>query len=136
MGCIVLSNLSTLSDGSYLIGWILSLDRIVSAVLDRIVLYCIGWIRKHRIFCTGWLLPGWDGWTGWGVGGTGVERMDVSIRRNGSAAMGVRTGAPPLALEGRQSMKSGICHQLCRCCKDAEYLYRRRKIMQIECTQI
>ena len=86
--------------------------------------------------CAGWLLPTWDGWTGWGVGGTGVGRKNVSIRRNGSATMGAVTGAPPLALEGRRAMRSGRWHQLCRCCKDTEYLCRRSKIIQIECAQI
>ena len=89
--------------------------------------------------CDGWLLPGWDrwdGWTRWGVGGTGVRRADVSNRQNRSATMGARTGAPLLALEGRQSMRSGSGHQLCRCCKDAYYLCWRIKIIQIECTQI
>ena len=67
---------------------------------------------------------------------TGVGRTDVSTRRNVSAAMGDGTGAQPLALEGRRAMGSGGWHQLCRGCKDAEYLCRRGKIIQIECTQI
>ena len=89
--------------------------------------------------CAGWLLPTWDGWdkwTGWDVGGTGVRRTDVSTRRNGSATMVTGTGSPPLDLEGRHAMRSGSWHQLCQCCKDTEYLCRRSKIIQIECTQI
>ena len=144
--------------GSYhmigFIGWIVSycqLDRIVSAGshpnvgwiisywLDWIISYRIGWIRKHWLLCTGWLLPGWyrwDGWTGWGVCGKGVGRTEVSTRRNRSATMASGTGAPLSALEDRRSMGSGSWHQLCRCCKDAEYLCRRSKIIQIECTKI
>ena len=101
--------------------------------------YLIGWIRKHWILCACWLLAGWDGWdgwTGWGVGGTGVVCTDVSTFQNGSATMGAGTGVSPLALEGRRSMGSGAWHQLRWCCKDAEYLYRRIKIIQIECTRI
>ena len=104
-----------------------------------IVSYRIGLIRKHWLLHIGWLLPGWDGWdrwTGWGVGETGVGWTNVSTRRNGSATMGAGTGAPPLALEGQRTMRSGSWHQLCWCCKDAEYLCRRSKIIQIECTQI
>ena len=86
--------------------------------------------------CASWLLPTWDGWTGWGVGGTGVGRTNVRTCRNRSATMGAGTGAPPLALEGRRAMQSVSWHQLCRCRKDAEYLFRRSKIIQIECTQI
>ena len=66
----------------------------------------------------------------------GVGRMNVSRRRNRIATMGSGTGAPPLALEGRRAMQSVGWHQLCRCRKDAEYLFRRSKIIQIECTQI
>ena len=102
----------------------------------HILSHCIGWISKHQLLCTSWLLPGWDGWTGWGVGGTGVGQTDVRTRRNGSATMGARTGAPPLAPEGWRAMWSGSWHQLCRCCKDVEYLRQRSKIIQIECTQI
>ena len=86
-----------------------------------------------------WLLTGWDGWygwTGWNVGGTGVIRADVSRRRNRSAIVDAIIGAPPLALEGRRAVQSGSWHQLCWCCKDGEYLCRRRKIIQIECTEI
>ena len=99
MGCIVL--LAFLA-GLYHIGWIVSLDRILLAGLDRNILYRIGWIRKHRLLYTSWLLHGWygwDGWTVWGVVGARVRRTDVSTRRNGSANMGAGTGAPPLALE-------------------------------------
>ena len=117
MDCIILSA------GSYcIVGWIGS---------SR-----IGWIRKHWILCAGWSLAGWDGWTGWRVGGTGMGRTDISTRWNGSATMGAITGAPPLALEGRLAMGSGGCHQLRQCCKDAAYLCRRSKIIQIECTRI
>ena len=133
--------------GSYsIIIWIVSycrLDCIISpAGSDRIVwigLYHIGWIRKHWLLCAGWLLAGWEGWyrwTGWGIGGTGVVRMDVITRLNRSATMGSGTGAPTLALEGRQAMGSGGWHQLCRCCNDADYLCWRSKIIQIECTPI
>ena len=125
--------------GSYcIIGWIVSycwLDRIVSSAGS----YRIGWIRKHWILCAGWLLDGWDrwdGWTGLGVGGTGVRRTDVSTHRNGSAVMVAGTGAPPLALEGIQAMGSGVWHQLCWCCKGAQYLCRISKIIHIECTLI
>ena len=50
--------------------------------------------------------------------------------------MGAVTGAPPLALEGRCAMQGGIWHQFRRCCKDAEYLFRGSKTIQIECTKI
>ena len=55
-------------------------------------------------------------WMGrwWDVGGTGVGRMDVSRQRNGSATIGAGTGAPPLALEGRRAVGSGVCRQLLR----------------------
>ena len=94
--------LVALSAGLYCIGWIVYMDRIVSAGLagldwlDWIGSYRIGWMRTHWIVCIGWLLLEWDGWTGWGVGGTGVGRTDVSAFRNGRAV----TGAPPLALKG------------------------------------
>ena len=87
----------------------------------------------------GWLLPtwdGWEGWTGWGVGGTGTGQTNVSTRRNGGATMGAGTGAPPLALEEQRAMRSGSWHHLYRCCKDVDYLCRRSKIIQIDCTQI
>ena len=44
--------------------------------------------------------------------------------------------APTLALECQRAMRSGSWHQFCWCCKDAEYLCRRSKTIQIECTQI
>ena len=133
--------------GSYrIIGWIVSyrrLDRIVSLAgsyrIGWIGLYCIVWIRKHWLLCAVWLMVRWykwDGWTGWGVGGTGVGRIDVSTDQNESATMGAGTGAPSLALEGRRAMGSSGWHQLRWCCKYTEYLYQRRKIIQIECTQI
>ena len=50
--------------------------------------------------------------------------------------MGSGTGAPPLDLEGWWAMGSGGLHQFRRCCKDAEYLCRRSKIIQIERTEI
>ena len=126
------------------IHWIIEYPRmdciVLPAGLYRIVgwigSYYIFWIRKHWLLCADWLLVGWDGWTGWGVGGTGVGRTDVSTCRNGSAIMGAGTGEPPLALVGPQAMGSGGWHQLHRCCKDAEYLCWRSKIIQIECTQI
>ena len=92
----------------------------------------------ERWQCAGWLLPtwdGWDGWTGWGVGVTGVGHTDVSTLRNRCTAMGAGIGAPPLPLEGRRAMRSGSWHELFRCCKDAEYLCQRRKIIQMECTK-
>ena len=67
---------------------------------------------------------GWDG------------RTNVSGCRNGSATVSAGTGAPPLALGGRRAMRSGSRHQFRRCCKDAEYLCRRSKAIQIERTQI
>ena len=94
------------------------------------------WISKHWLLRIGWLLTGWYWWTRWGVSGTGVGRTDVSRRQNGRATMGAGTGAPPLDLEGRRAMRSGRWYQLCQCCKDAEYLCRRSKIIQIECTEI
>ena len=50
--------------------------------------------------------------------------------------MSARTGAPPLDLGRRRDVRSGSWHQLCQCCKDAEYLCQRSKIIQIECTEI
>ena len=133
--------------GSYhIIVWIVSycrLDRIVQSAgsygIGWIGSYRISWISKHWLLCAGWLLAvwdRWDRWTGWGVGGTGVGRTDVSTRRNRSATMGSGTGAPPLDLDGRRAMGSCDWHQLRRCCKDADYLCRRSKILQIECTRI
>ena len=87
----------------------------------------------------GWLLKTrdeWNRWTWWGDGGTGVGRTNISRRRNGSSTMGAITGAPTLALEGRRAMRSGCWHQFRRCCKDEEYLCRRSKTIQIDCTQI
>ena len=46
------------------------------------------------------------------------------------------TGAPLLALEGRQSIRSGSWNQFCRFCKDADYLCQRGKIIQLYCTEI
>ena len=133
--------------GSYcIIIWIISycwMDHIVSSAgsyrISWIGSYRISWIRKNWLLCAGWLLSGWDGWdgwTGWGIGGTGVGRTDVSTRRNGSSAMGSVTGVPPLALEGRRAVGSGGWHQLRRCYKDAKYLCRISKIIQIQCTKI
>ena len=87
-------------------------------------------------WCDGLLLPTWYGWTVWVIGGTGVVQTKVSTRRNGSATISSGKGAPPLALEGRRAMQSGSWHQFCWCFKDAEYLCRRSKIIQIECAQI
>ena len=129
-----------------IVGWIVlycRMDRIISPAgsyhIGWIGSYRTGCIRNHWLLCAGWLLAGWggwEGWTGWGVGGTGVGRTDVNTRRNGSATMGAGTGAPPLALEGRWAMGSGGRHQLRRFYKDTEYLCRRSKIIQIECTRI
>ena len=129
--------LARVDTGSYrIIDWIVSyfrLDHIVSAGLDRVVSAGSG---NTGFLWAGWLLAGWDRWTGWGVGGAGVGRTDVSTHRNKSATMGAGTGALPLALEGRRAIGSGGWHQLRRCCKGAEYLCRRSKIIQIECTWI
>ena len=70
----------------------------------------------------------------WELVGPRVGQTDVSTRRNGSATMGAGTGAPSFALEERRSMGSGGWRQLHRCCKDAEYFFWKRKIIQIECT--
>ena len=111
-----------LSAGSYHIVWIGS--------------YRIGWIRKHWLLCAVWLLARWDGWTGWGVGRMGVGRTYISTHRNRSSTMGTGTGAPQLSLEGKRTVRSGGYHQLRQCCKDADYLCRIIKIIQIGCTQI
>ena len=134
--------------GSYIWIWIVSAGsyRWIYLYMDRIG--CIGWIGSaeldwiimagwgHIVLCIGWLLQGWDGWTWWGVGGTGVRRTNVSRRRNGSATMGAGTGAPLLALEGSALCEVGSWHQFRRCCKNTDYLFRRSKKIQIECTQI
>ena len=80
------------------------LDRIVLAVLDRIVSYCIisdgsGNIGFYAL--AGYCLDGKDETDGldWVVGGTGVGRTDISTRRKRSTTMGDGTGAPLLALE-------------------------------------
>ena len=118
--------------GSYrIIGWIVSYCRL-DCIISSAGLYRIVWIRKHWPLCASWLLygwDGWDGWTGWGIGETGVRRTDVSNRQNRSATMDVGTGAPPLALEEKRDMGSGGWHHLGWCCKDAEYLCRRSKII-------
>ena len=69
MGCIILSALSV---GSYRIGWIVSLDRIVSSGLDCIVSYPI---VSYRIVSSGsgnivfmhWLVTAWMGRMVWMV---------------------------------------------------------------------
>ena len=125
------------SAGLYrIVVWIVLYRRLDSIVSDGFGSYRIVWIRKHWILCAGWLLAGWYGWTGWGVGGTGVGRTVVSTCRNGSATMGAGTGAPLMALEGRRAMIIGGWHQLHHCCKEADYLCQRGKIIQIECTRI
>ena len=118
-----------------IVGWIASYrpDWIVSYRLDQKTLYFMRWL------VTGWMgLTGRMEWMGhwWDGGGTGVGRTDVSIHRNGSATMGAGTGAPPLAIDRRQDMGRGVWRQLCQCCKDADYLCQRSKIIQIECTGI
>ena len=105
-----------LSAGSYRIGWIVS--------------YGMDYISKHWPLCAGWFATGWIGrmdWMGrwWDIGG--MEGLTLA---------GAGTGAPPLALEGQRAVESGGWHQLHRCCKGAEYLCRRSKKIQIECTQI
>ena len=108
---------------------------------------CIGWIvsyrldpiRKHWILCADWLLAGLYRWyicTGWDVSGTGVGWIDVRRRQNESTTIDAGTGAPQLALEGRQAVGSGGWHQLRWCCKDAIYLCQSRKITKIDCTKI
>ena len=49
---------------------------------------------------------------------------------------GARTGAPPLALEGRRAVGSGGWNQFCRFCKGADYLCQSRKIIEKDCKQI
>ena len=72
-------------------------------------------------------LDGTDGLDGVLVGRGGME---------GPTLAGTGTGAPPLDLEGWKEVGSGGWHQLCWCCKGAEYLCRSIKIIQIDCTQI
>ena len=78
-----------------------------------------------------------DGYCKQGTNGTDeLDGVLVGRGRDEQTLAGTGTGAPPLALEGRRAMWSGSWHQFCRCCKDAEYLCRRSKTIQIECTQI
>ena len=72
-----------------------------------------------------------------GIDGTdGLDGTLVGRGWDGPTLAGARTGAPQLDLEGRRAVGSGGWHQLCQCCKGAEYLCRKRKIIQIDCTQI
>ena len=54
----------------------------------------------------------------------------------GPTLAGAGMGATPLDLEGWQAVGSGGWHQLCRCCKGAEYLCQSSKIIKIDCTKI
>ena len=72
-------------------------------------------------------LDGTDGMDGTLVGRGGME---------GPMLAGTGTGAPPLALEGRQVVGSGGWHQFHRCCKGADYLCQSSKIIKIDCTKI
>ena len=115
-----------LSDRSYRIGWIVlyRLNRIVLAGL-----YCIGWIISGS---TGfYALAGY-----WLDGTDGLDGMLVRRGWDGPTLAGARTGALTLDLEGRRAMGSFDWNQLRLCCKGAEYLCQRRKIIQIDCTQI
>ena len=80
--------------------------------------------------CKNWLATVWKGQAnqmgrGWDRGGMEGPTLD-----------GSGTGAPPLALEGQRAAGSGGWHQLCWCCKGAEYLCQSTKIIQIGCTKI
>ena len=134
----VLSALSALLGGLY---WLCRLDCIVSSGLYRwIISYCIGWIRLYRIVLSRSGNTGLCALSGyfldWMDGMDGLDGALVVRGWDGRTLAGTRTGAPPLDLEGRRAMRSGSWHQLCQCCKDAEYLCRRSKRIQIECTQI
>ena len=92
-------------------------------------LYHIGWIVSGN---TGfYVLAGY-----WLDETNGMDGTLMGRGWDGPALAGAGTGAPPLALEGRRAVVSGGWHQLCRCCKGAEYLCRSSKIIQIDCTQI
>ena len=57
----------------------------------------------------------WMDWMGhWWDGG---ETYGRQRQQNGSATIGAGTGAPPLALEGRRAVGSGVCRQLLRSCE-------------------
>ena len=99
-------------------------DRIVSYGLDRIISDGSGDTGFYAR--AGYWLDGTDGMDGALVG----RELD------GPTLEGAGTGAPPLDLEGRRAVGSGGWHQLRQCCKDAEYLCRISKIIQIECTRI
>ena len=108
-------------DVSYRICWIVlyRFDRIISAGPGNTVFYALA----------GYWLDGTDGTDG-------LDGKLVVRGWDGQELSGAGTGAPPLALEGRRPMGSGGWQQLCWCCKDAEYFYWRRKIIQIYCTGI
>ena len=139
---LVRGDVSSVSlDGLYRIGWILSYC-IVSAGS-----YPIGWIGSYRIVSyrldqntgfyalAGYCLDGTDGLDG-ALVGRGWGGPTLAPTRTGAPPWAPEKGSPPLDLEGWQDIGSGSWHQLCWCCKDADYLCRRSKIIQIECTQI
>ena len=107
--------------GSYRIGWIISywLDHIVLAGSYQDTLAFMRWLICY------WLC-GTDGLDGTLVGrGWYVPTLAGAV-----------TGAPPLALKGKQAVGSGGWHQFCWCCKGVDYLYWSTKIIQIDCTKI
>ena len=58
------------------------------------------------------------------------------VGMEGPMLAGAGRGAPPLALEGWQTVGSGGWYQLRWFFKGAEYLCWSRKIVQIDCTRI
>ena len=105
--------------------WIISyhrLDFIVSSVLDRIVSAGSGNTGFYAL--AGYWLDGTDGTDG-------LDEALVGRGWDGPTLSTAGTGAPPLALEGWRAMGSGGWYQLRRCCKDAECLCRRNKIIKI-----
>ena len=125
-------------------GWVLDGSFWSEETLDHIVLlaglYRISWIGSYRI---GWIVSGYTGFYAlsgyWLNGLDGTDGLDgtlVGQGWDGTTLAGAGTGAPPLDLEGQRAVVSGYWHQFCRCFKGAEYLCQRRKIIQIDCTQI
>ena len=87
----------------------------------------------YRIVSAGLGKTGFDALAGYCLDGKdvtdGLDGALVGQGWDGRTLGPAGTGAPPLDIEGRRAMRDGSWHQLCQCCKDAEYLCRRSKII-------
>ena len=104
-------------------------------LIGWIILYWMGHIVSAGSYFIGWIVSGNTGfyalagyWMDLTERTDGLDGALVGRKWDGTTLAGAITGAPPLAIEGRQAVGSGGWHQFCWCYKGAEYLFRSRKI--------